>query len=167
MAKPRKFFKNTLIVLFILFVLMQFARDEKNVGGSMDHDISRAFPVPGRVQSILKTACNDCHSNTTVYPWYAEIQPISWWLAGHVDDGKRHLNFSEFTSYRPNRQFNKLEEIDAVLVEDEMPLASYTLVHRDAKLTADQKEILINWSKALRDSLQARYPADSLIMPKR
>jgi hypothetical protein len=167
MAKPGKIIKSVLLVLLGILLLIQFARIEKNEGGPSTHDISTAFPVPDRVQSILKTACNDCHSNTTIYPWYANIQPVAWWLAGHVEDGKRHLNFSEFTTYRPYRQYHKLEEIDEVLLENEMPMTSYTLIHRDAKLDEAQKEILINWSKSLRDSMQSRYPADSLVKPKK
>jgi len=167
MANTKKILKSGLWVLLAIVLVMQFFRPEKNTGGASTHDITTKFLVPERVLTIFKTACNDCHSNTTEYPWYANIQPVAWWLNNHVTDGKRHLNFNEFAAYRPYRQFEKLEEIDELVQVDEMPLQSYTLIHGDASLSAEQKEIISSWTKVLRDSLRANYPADSLLKPKR
>ncbi|HNH22632.1 MAG TPA: heme-binding domain-containing protein, partial [Ferruginibacter sp.] len=112
------------------------------------------------------TSCNDCHSNNTVYPWYAEVQPVAWWLNEHIEDGKKDLNFSEFASYRPRRQYKKLEEINELVKENEMPLNSYLWIHKDAKLSDQQKLTLANWVEATRDTLEARYPIDSLVRKK-
>lgn len=159
--------KKILLVLLVIFLVMQAFRPEKNVSGQKNNAIATLYPVPDNVNQILVKACNDCHSNTTVYPWYAEIQPVAWWLDDHVKDGKKHLNFDEFSTYRLAKQFHKLEEVFDEVKGGEMPLESYTVVHRDAKLTTEEKNILLDWSTAVRDTMKARYPADSLIMKKK
>ncbi|MFM2360503.1 MAG: hypothetical protein RLY16_2496 [Bacteroidota bacterium] len=152
-------------VLLILVVAIQFFRPEKNIHpetSAVAKDISTLYPVPDKVKDILKTSCNDCHSNNTAYPWYSNFQPVAWWLNDHVQEGKRELNFNEFAGYRLRKQYHKLEEIVEQVKEGEMPLKSYTLVHGNAKLTEDQKYTLTAWSEALLDSMRAHYPIDSL-----
>jgi hypothetical protein len=160
-------FKKLLLALFVVLLVLQAFRPVKNVSGNKENDISSLYPVPENVEQILVKACNDCHSNSTVYPWYAEVQPIAWWLDDHVKDGKKHLNFNEFASYRLAKQFHKLEEVFDEVKGGEMPLESYTVVHRDAKLTVEERNILMDWSVAVRDTMKARFPADSLIMKKK
>lgn len=160
----KKVIKKILIVLLIIFVLMQFIRPAKNVSNVLSsNDISTKYTVPDSVQRILKVACYDCHSDNTRYPWYAEIQPVGWWLSNHIKDGKRGLNFSEFTSYRIKKQFHRLDDIDELIKKNEMPLSSYTIIHKDAILTEQQKHTLANWTESLRDSIKAKYPPDSLL----
>jgi hypothetical protein len=155
--------------LGVIFLLAQFLRPEKNLSDDQTHAISTKYPVPDSVAAILKVACNDCHSNKTTYPWYAEIQPVAWWLSDHVKDGKRHFNLSDFTTRRIAFQNHKLEEMIEQIEKGEMPLPSYTNfgLHSEAKLTAQQKRILVSWAKTQMDSLKVQYPADSLVMPKR
>jgi hypothetical protein len=167
MGNKGRIFRKILWSLLAVFVIIQFFQPEKNKSGNKANDISLKFSVPQRVEAILEMACYDCHSNKTNYPWYGHLQPSAWWLNGHIVDGKKRLNFNEFSAYRPNRQFNKLEEIEELVANGEMPLESYTWIHRDSKLDANQKEIIINWTKDLRDSMKAVYPGDSLVMPKR
>ena len=155
-------------VLLLAFIVIQFIRPAKNkADGISNNDISKLYPVPDEVQQILKTSCYDCHSNNTVYPWYAEIQPVAWWLDNHVKDGKKDLNFSEFAGYAINRQYRKLEEVTEMTDEGEMPLDSYLWIHKNAKLDARQKLTLDNWVKALRDTIKSNYPADSLVRKKK
>jgi hypothetical protein len=155
------------IGVVIVLAAIQLYRPARNQSNDQTNDISKKFPVPDSVQAILKTSCYDCHSNYTAYPWYANIQPVASWLGHHVDEGKGELNFSEFSAYSPRRQYKKLSEIVKQLDEHEMPLASYTIIHRDAVITSTQQMIIGNWANTLRDSMQAHYPADSLKMPKR
>lgn len=155
------------IFLLALLIISQFFHPEKNLSNDMTNDISKKFRVPDTIHQILKTSCYDCHSNLTIYPWYAEVQPIAWWLQDHVNEGKQELNFNEFSSYRTFRQYHKLEKISDELEDHEMPLTSYTLIHRNAKLTEPQLELLKNWANSLHDSLKANSPPDSLIRPKR
>ncbi|MBA4260051.1 MAG: cytochrome C [Chitinophaga sp.] len=158
--------KKLLLALLVVLLVLQAFRPEKNNSGKKENDISSLYPVPSNVEQILTKACNDCHSNNTVYPWYAEIQPVAWWLDDHVKDGKKHLNFNEFASYRLAKQYHKLEEVFDEVKIGEMPLESYTVVHRDAKLTEAERTVLMDWSVAVRDSMKARFPADSLILKK-
>jgi hypothetical protein len=156
--------------LFAAFIIIQFFRPEKNIqatDGPSANDISTVYPVPKEVAAILQTSCYDCHSNNTHYPWYANLQPVAWWLEDHIKEGKKEINFSEFASYRIGRQYKKFEEINKQIEEGEMPLESYTLIHTETKLSAEQKAIIKNWVNSSRDSIKAHYPEDSLKRPKR
>lgn len=159
--------KNIIIALAIIFVLIQLIRPAKNQSNDNSKDISTVFPMSESVQQTLKTSCYDCHSNNTVYPWYAEIQPVAGWLAHHIDEGKGEVNFSNFATYKLRRKFHKLEEIINEVKEGEMPLSSYTLIHRNAVLDDAKKQELISWATAQMDTLKAHYPIDSLVMKKK
>ncbi len=163
----KKILKRTFQVLLLALIVIQFIRPAKNKAESIsNNDISKLYPVPEDVQTILKTSCYDCHSNNTVYPWYAEIQPVAWWLANHIKDGKKEINFSEFASYRIGRQYRKLDDVNKQIKEGEMPLDFYLWIHKYAKLNEQQKLTIANWVVAIRDTIKANYPADSLIRKK-
>lgn len=149
--------RKILIGLLIVLVIIQFIHPTKNQSeGISANDITKSFGVPDDVQGILKKACNDCHSNNTVYPWYSKIQPVDWWLNDHVVDGKRHLNFSEFITYPAKKQRKKLEEVIETVKEGEMPLNSYTWIHKEAILTEAEKLTLSNWADTLSKSIIAK-----------
>ncbi|MEO6404668.1 MAG: heme-binding domain-containing protein [Ferruginibacter sp.] len=163
----KKFFKSLLILLFVLFVLIQFyPKPQRNISGLAVNDIHNVHMVPANVDSILKTSCFNCHSNKTEYPWYFNFQPVSMWLGNHIEDGKKELNFSEFASYSLRKQYKKLEEMNAQVKEKEMPLTSYTIIHSRAKLDDAQRRSIAEWTTNLRDSMKASYPADSLLRKK-
>ena len=161
--------KKILIGLLVVLVLIQFFRPEKNNSNDLTHDVSTKYKVPEEVSQILRVACNDCHSNKTNYPWYAQIQPVAWWLNDHVSEGKEHLNFSSFTQLPIAVQNHKFEEVIEVIDENEMPLESYTYLglHPEANLAEDQKTTLKNWAREQMDLLKQTYPADSLVMKRR
>jgi len=164
----KKFFKRFFLFLLIVFVVIQFFRPAKNISEAISpNDISTKYTIPQDVLASLKTSCYDCHSNNTRYPWYNNIQPVAWWLAGHIKDGKKDLNFSEFTSYRIGKQYAKLEQINDLVKKEEMPLESYTWIHKDAILNQQQKLAIASWVTGLRGSMKAQYPADSLKRPQR
>ncbi len=163
----KKILKRVFQVLLLAFIIIQFFRPEKNKAeGISNNDISKLYPVPEDVGSILKTSCYDCHSNNTVYPWYANVQPVAWWIGDHIEHAKKDLDFSEFTTYSIRRQYRKLEEVNDLVKKNEMPLDSYLWIHKDAKLSDGQKLIIANWVSSLRDSIKANYPADSLVRKK-
>mgnify|MGYP003528106972 FL=1 len=161
--------KKILIGLLVVLVLIQFFRPERNNSNDLSHDVSTKYKVPEEVSHILRVACNDCHTNKTNYPWYAQIQPVAWWLNDHVTEGKEHLNFSSFTQLPIAVQNHKFEEVIEVIDENEMPLESYTYLglHPEAKLSEDQKTALKNWAREQMDLLKQTYPADSLVMKRR
>lgn len=143
--------------LLIALIVIQFIKPQKNQSTQKSsNDISTLAAVPANVQTVLDKACNDCHSNNTRYPWYSNIQPVAWWLANHVKEGKGELNFSEFTSYSPKKQARKLEETIEMVKEGEMPLNSYTWTHKDAVLTNEEKLALSSWADELRKSIMTK-----------
>jgi len=158
--------RKIFLALAAIFVLIQFIRPEKNTSDEQLYHISKKYDVPADVSAIVEVACNDCHSNKTTYPWYAEVQPVAWWLANHVKEGKRELNFSQFITRKVAVQNHKFEEIIEMVKEKNMPLPSYTRfgLHRGANLTDAQRTILTDWATMQMDSLKAQYPADSLIL---
>lgn len=161
--------KKITLAVAILLVGLQFVPMEKNDSGNKDFDMAKDYEVPDHVATILQGACNDCHSNSTTYPWYSKIQPVGFWLNQHTNEGKSHLNFSEFTS-RPLRvQNHKLEEIIEMVEDGEMPLHSYTYMglHPEANLSDAQRQQLVDWAKDQMAFLAATYPADSLKMKPR
>lgn len=163
----KKILKRTFQILLLAFVVIQFFRPAKNKAeGISNKDISKIYAMPEDVNTILKTSCYDCHSNNTVYPWYAEVQPVAWWLNKHIVDAKKDLNFSEFAGYSIRRQYRKFEEINDLVKKDEMPLDSYLWIHKYAKLSDEQKLTLANWVTSVRDTMKANYPADSLVRKK-
>jgi hypothetical protein len=148
--------KKILWVLLLLFIAIQFIRPARNESTELGkNDITNFYNVPADVTGILNRSCNDCHTNNTIYPWYANVQPVAWWLQNHVNDGKRELNFSEFGAYTPRKQDHKLEELIELVEKDAMPLNSYLWVHRSAKLSAEDKKLLTDWAKKLRAEIAA------------
>ena len=115
------------------------------------------------MESILEVSCKDCHSNNTVYPWYNNFQPVMWFINKHVNEGKAELNFDEYGDYNLRRKYHKMEKIVEVLDENEMPLTSFTIIHRDANLNIEQKTALINWAHANMEDMKSKYPLDSLL----
>ncbi len=159
--------RRILLIIIIILIAIQFIRPAKNQSNDvLTSDISHVYTVPQNVSVILKKACNDCHTNNTVYPWYAQIQPVGWWLNHHIEEGKDELNFNEFGAYAVPRQYHKLEEVIEQVKESEMPIWSYTLIHTNAKLTDDEKQTLINWAQGIRNTMKAKYPADSLVIKR-
>ncbi len=162
----KKIIRNIGLIVLAALIIIQFFQTEKNIDTSetaMANDITKVYAVPANVLKVLQNSCYDCHSNNTDYPWYDNIQPVSWWLHHHIEEGKRELNFNEFSTYRIRRQYKKMEEIIHEVKENKMPLSSYTLLHKEAVLNSESKSILINWAQAVMDTIRARYPADSLV----
>lgn len=153
--------KRFLALALITLVAIQFVRPERNTGGSESLKPFLAETKPSKqVEAILKTACYDCHSNQTHYPWYAEVAPVSFWLNDHIEEGRGHLNFASWDRYSTKRKDHKLEEVVEMVENGEMPLESYTFIHKEADLTPAETTALLDWAKAARlsYSLKADRP---------
>ncbi|MEZ4796308.1 MAG: heme-binding domain-containing protein [Flavobacteriaceae bacterium] len=148
-----KILKKILLLLLIAFVIAQFFGPEKNEGdlASIEPFLAETNP-PEDVKLILKSACFDCHSDHTRYPWYNNITPVNYWLADHVKDGKKHFNVSEsdWSNASLKKKDHKFEELIEMIEKKEMPLDSYTWTHADAKLTDDQIANVVAWAKQVR-----------------
>ncbi|MGB1270270.1 MAG: heme-binding domain-containing protein [Flavobacteriaceae bacterium] len=138
--------KKISIGLLALFAAAQFINPDKNESEFVpESDFITLEQPPEHLASILKTSCYDCHSNNTIYPWYDRITPVNFWVNSHITDGKKHLNFSEWNSYSAKKKAHKLDEFIEMIEDKEMPLASYTLTHQDAKLSDADIIELTNW----------------------
>ncbi|MBK7310065.1 MAG: heme-binding domain-containing protein [Sphingobacteriaceae bacterium] len=143
--------KNIGLALLVVFIVMQAFRIEKsnpNTDPANDFIIINQPSV--EVVTILKGACYDCHSNNVTYPWYTNIAPFSWWIKDHVNDGRDELNFSEWKTYSLRRMDKKMKEAVEMVDEDEMPMYSYTIMHKNATLTKEQKALLLAFFSSLR-----------------
>jgi hypothetical protein len=155
--------KKIFLFLLLALIIIQFIHPKPNkASGDQPNHIGKVHVIPADVESIIKKACNDCHSNNTRYPWYSNIQPVDWWMDNHVKDGKKHLNFDDYSNRSLRYQYHKMEETIEMVKEGEMPLNSYTWMHKDAKLTEQEKNKLIDWAGNVMSAMEAKYPIDSL-----
>lgn len=139
--------KNILLGFVLIFLLIQIIQPARNIdyGQVPSTDISKVYKLPENVQSVLRNSCYDCHSNSTHYPFYSYIQPLSYYLEKHIKKGKEELNFNEWGSYSRRKQTNKLESIVNQIQQKKMPLTSYTYLHPEAKLSEKQLEEIVHW----------------------
>ena len=155
----RKILMITVIVLALVFVVAQFIRpDFSNPPAVQGETLFAATSVPTEVQQTLVRSCNDCHSNETRYPWYSKLTPFNFFLASHIDDGRRELNFSVWNTYSKDKKVRKLEELCEQVKHAEMPLPSYLWIHRDAVLSESDSRMLCDWSKAEQSRILAALP---------
>ncbi|MBE7688973.1 heme-binding domain-containing protein [Tenacibaculum finnmarkense] len=146
--------KIILLILLVAFVGIQFIPTERNQSDIVPvTDFMLVNNVPNNIKNNLQVSCYDCHSNNTKYPWYNKIQPVAWFLEEHIKDGKKELNFNEWESLSNRRKASKLRSIIKQIESGEMPLNSYTLIHRDAKLSSEETNEIINFIAQLKDSL--------------
>lgn len=150
--------KNTLkfvvIGFFIFFIALQFIRpDQINPAITETETLESAAQIPGNVATIFERSCSDCHTNKTAYPFYAKITPFNWFLARHIEDGRRELNFSIWNTYESRRKRRKLEQICEQITDGEMPLPSYLWIHRAAKLSDGDVKILCEWTESEKEKI--------------
>lgn len=149
--------KKILVGLLIVLVAIQFIRPEKNLSAAQSpDDIFAHYPAPDSVKTLVKTSCYNCHSNNSVYPWYAEVQPVAWWLDHHIEEGKGKLNFSDFAAFDQKFKSHKLDEVMEEVEEEKMPLKSYLLTHPEARLTQAQRESIVKWADDVRNVIKPR-----------
>ena len=115
--------------------------------------MSETIPVPSGIASILGRSCQDCHSSQTVWPWYSQVAPLSWFLVNHVNEGRGEMNVSEWGRYTARRKDRKLKEICEQVTRGKMPLETYTLLHPQARLSDLDRKALCDWSETARKNM--------------
>lgn len=130
--------KKLLIVLVIIFVGIQFIPVERT-----NPPVKSEIDAPADVKAIFKRACYNCHSNETNWVWYTKVAPASFLAVKDVQDGRRHLNFSEWNI---NKEAKAKENIWDEVREEQMPPWQYKIFHSESKLTQEEKNILRNWA---------------------
>jgi len=145
------------IAVFTVFVILQFFRSERtNPPVDPSNTIFAVVHVPEDVRTILERSCFDCHSNETRWPWYSAIAPAMWAVAHDVEEGREHLNFSEFGAYKPLSAVAKLDMVCEQIINRNMPLPEYLALHPGAQMSKGDVDILCDWVENARDSLYSR-----------
>jgi hypothetical protein len=140
--KKRLFYLVPALVLLLLVIqLIPVARTNPPVTADI--------PTSPEVKAVLKRACYNCHSNETVYPWYSHLAPVSWLIARDVAEGRKKLDFSNWDRYNSKDQNKHIHEIWENVSEGEMPPWYYRLVHREARLSSADQQVLRSWAGAL------------------
>ena len=155
-------FKKALVVVVAALVVAQaFRPDRSNPTVDPTKTLAAAAraPLPPDVATSLERACGDCHSSGTVWPWYTNISPLSWWIAHHVEEGRREVSFSTWANLEPRRKFKKLEEMCEQVEKKDMPMPSYLLIHRDAALSDGERQAICTWTKLEQQALGPLPPA--------
>jgi heme-binding protein len=134
--------KIILIVLVGALVVIQFIPVQKT-----NPPVTGEIDAPESVMKVFKTSCYDCHSNEVVWPWYSRVAPASWLVAYDVNEAREEYNFSEWSSYNAEERMDNREEIWEEVEEGHMPLWYYVLLHPEAKLSVEDKEIIKKWSE--------------------
>lgn len=140
--------KVLVFVLVIGFIVIQFI--PSGVPGNKpenDNSIVNSNLLSDPVSELIRKSCFDCHSDQTELPFYSRLAPVSWVLANHINDGKSHLNFSEWEGYSKREKIGKLEEIKDEIESGGMPLRSYLLMHPEAKMNPDEVALLVTWTE--------------------
>jgi hypothetical protein len=125
----------------LLLLLAQLVPGERT-----NPPVTSDIDVSDEVRSILRRSCYDCHSHETRWPWYSFVAPMSWYVIDHVDHGRGDLNFSEWPTFDFEAQDLAFEDIREQLEKGEMPLTSYLLLHPSARLSEDDRQLLLRWS---------------------
>lgn len=152
MRKKNAISKSKLIFLVLLAVLLliQLVRPQKNISLTpAGKTFVDTFQVSEQVNAILAVSCYDCHSNNTNYPWYSEIQPMAWVMDEHIKDGKEKLNFDELPPNGSRKLNSRFTQIVKQVEQDKMPLNSYLWMHGNARLNAEDKQLLVDYFNSL------------------
>ena len=156
MKKLLRILKWIAIALAFIFIGMQFIRPARtNPAVDQSQTIGSHTQMTPDVASILDRSCRDCHSNQTVWPWYTNVAPISWWLSNHVNEGRHDLNLSEWGRLPGDRQERKLRQICDEVEDGAMPMSSYLPMHPAARLSEQDKKTLCDWTDAERARLNS------------
>ncbi|MEN8202638.1 MAG: heme-binding domain-containing protein [Bacteroidota bacterium] len=143
----RKGIKIAGLLFILLLIILQFFRPEKNQGSiTQEDDLISVANLPDSLAVILVSSCYDCHSNHTEYPWYSRISPVSWYLDKHIREGKEDLNLSEYGLMDRAEKIGALSDIYDAMEAGTMPLQSYVLIHRDARMSRGKMDVLMDWA---------------------
>ena len=144
----------------LLLVIQLVPNELPEVIEDNPNDLIGSGVVSDEVASMLKKSCYDCHSNTTRYPWYSYVAPVSWLVAKDIREGREEVNFSDWTTYEMTDQLMILDDIYSEVEEEHMPLPIYTIMHSEAKLDAAQRQKIMEWAETTMDIIAEEDDSD-------
>ncbi len=151
MSKRKKILWFLLVAVLILMQLYPVSRPE--VSPNNPDDLMKNVDVPVNISTLLKSTCYDCHSNETRYPWYSNVAPVKWLVYYDINNAREELNFSEWNSLNKMDKAEILDDISTEVLEEEMPLKIYPLMHSEAKLSKAERESISEWAEMLAEEL--------------
>jgi len=128
------------VIAIVVLIGIQFITVEKT-----NPPVTGEIYAPPIVMKILKKSCYNCHSNETVWPFYAYIAPISWFVVDDVSDGRAKLNFTEWDKISHNNRIKIKKKILKEISEGEMPISGYKFIHPNSEVTYDEQKIIKKW----------------------
>jgi hypothetical protein len=143
----RKRTKWIFAILFIAFVLLQLTNPART-NPPVKNDFLTITAPPPEIEKLFRAACYDCHSHETRWPWYSRVAPMSWQVVSDVNEGRDQLNLSDWPTDNLVRAAKKMENMSEQISYANMPMKKYTLIHRDARLTDNQRKQLEDWLDA-------------------
>lgn len=135
-----------LSILAIVIILQVIPIGRPEVIEQNKNDLLANNNIPDTVSVLLKNACYDCHSNQTVYPWYSYVAPVSWLVVRDIKVGRKHMNFSDWESLSKMDKAGQLSDINDEVSMGSMPLVIYPIMHPDARLSAEQRQMIVDWT---------------------
>lgn len=152
----KRFLKRLGLLVIAAFVVAQFFRSERtNPAVDPSQSVHARMAVTPAAAAVLNRACRDCHTGETRWPWYSHVAPVNWFVVGHVDHARSHMNLSEWAGLEPKEAAHTLEEMCDEVLKRKMPLPSYLWIHRDAALSDADIEALCAWTKGAAAQMQA------------
>ncbi len=146
--------KIILLILLAIMVIIQFIPSGLTGNSPVEeYNFFVENNVPTEVANILTEACYDCHSQEVKFPWYSYVAPVSWQIATDINMGREHLDFSKWQVLSKRKKIKILGEISDEISSGEMPLRIYKIIHREANLTKEQREELVNWADNLAEKI--------------
>ena len=144
--------KKILVILLVALVLIQFFPiDKNNPAPTPGMDLLKIKNTPEATATLIRNGCYDCHSNETVYPNYAYVAPISWSVKHHINEGREHLNFSEWGKFNKELKQNMLENAIHSVKDYSMPLPAYIPYHPEANLTKAERDLIAKYFQEILD----------------
>ena len=143
-SKMKRILKWGIAAVIVIFAALQIFQPART-NPLVKSDFLKATAAPPDVAAMFHAACYDCHSDETRWPWYSRVAPMSWQVAQDVNDGRRHINLSEWPTDNPDLARKKIQHMSDEIDDGDMPLKKYTLIHKDARLTAEQRDTLTQW----------------------
>ena len=146
----KRLIKYFAVAIVGIAVVIQFVGPAKtNPVTDPQRTMAARLQVPPDVAAVLDRSCRDCHSNDTQWPWYSRVAPVSWFVIDHVDEGRRHFNYSDWAKYRPAKTAEILKDSCELSRKGRMPLSSYLWLHGQARLTPADVETICAWTRAV------------------
>jgi hypothetical protein len=151
----KRIVKWVVVALVIVFAALQLVQPSRT-NPPIKTDFLKATAAPPDVAAMFRASCYDCHSDETRWPWYSYVAPMSWQVAQDVNDGRPHVNLSEWPADNPDLARKKIENMSDEIDDGDMPLKKYTLIHKDARLTSQERDTLTQWLGTQASALKSK-----------